>query len=141
MPILNSTTHSSHAVFICTIFLLVSILSVDAQSQNTYHSTYINISQGNETNDNFIYQPHQSTIYQPFTISSPCQNTSDTPFGIVGRKNSPNNSNDIIIPDDFGHLDDPGNRSEQSPIGEPWIMIFFAAILTLFTIRKNIIIS
>lgn len=77
------------------------------------------------------YVSHRSTVYQPFSNTLPSEsNTSfagDAPKGITGRKNG------FITPSD------PGDRSEESPVGEPWIMLIFAAAAALtITLRKRL---
>lgn len=102
------------------------------------------------------YNSYQSTVYQPFVTTSPSSNykqvSSSSAFSggyaPMGRRNSPtggDNSNVIGgtvttpndpagetgAPDGFLTPDDPGHKSEQSPVGEAWVMLFFAAVAAL----------
>ena len=67
------------------------------------------------------YATYQSTVYQPFTTAVPSDDNPVAGFGsepqITGRKN-------------LGGMGgrDPGDQSSQSPIGEPWILLLFAAV-------------
>ena len=77
------------------------------------------------------YIAHQSMVQQPFSNALPSEvSTSfagDTPDGISNRKNG------FVTPSD------PGDRSEESPVGEPWIMLIFAAAAALtITLRKRL---
>ena len=62
------------------------------------------------------YSSYQSTVYEPFTDALPSSagSTTDEQFVITERKNG------FIKPGE-------PNTSNQSPIGEPWIMLLFAA--------------
>lgn len=77
------------------------------------------------------YIAHQSMVQQPFSNALPSEvSTSfagETPDGISNRKNG------FVTPSD------PGDRSEESPVGEPWIMLIFAAVAALtITLRKRL---
>ena len=67
------------------------------------------------------YSPYQSTIYRPFSGAVPSQKTPGTP----------GEDDDIFndeFPDGFWHPDDP-NPAYQEPVGEAWVMLFFAAVM------------
>lgn len=77
------------------------------------------------------YTAHQSMVQQPFSNNLPSESSTSfagsTPDGISNRKNT------FITPDD------PGDRSEESPVGEPWIMLIFAVVAALtITLRKRL---
>lgn len=76
------------------------------------------------------YATYQSSIQEPFSNTVPSEsNTSfagDAPNGITGRRNAwtpPTPS-------------DP-NQSEESPVGEPWIMLIFALIAAIVVTTKT----
>ena len=76
------------------------------------------------------YTAHQSTVQEPFNNELPSEsNTSfagGNPDGISNRKNG------FITPSD-------PNTSTESPVGEPWIMLIFAAVAALtITLRKRL---
>ena len=76
------------------------------------------------------YTAHQSSVQEPFSNELPSEsNTSfagSTPDGISNRKNG------FITPSD-------PNTSTESPVGEPWIMLIFAAVAALtITLRKRL---
>ena len=115
----------------CAFFiaLIVSTNSALAQQFGTTSSylqtTQIQSAQTAEAS----YDAYHSTIYEPFTSNTPSSNN-NAPAGITGRKNTINTGG-------FGTETDP-NASNQSPIGEPWIMLAFAAIAAVvITLRKK----
>ena len=61
------------------------------------------------------YTGYQSTVYEPFTDALPSSagSTTDEQFVITERKN--------------GFLDRPDTGQGESPVGEPWILLLFAA--------------
>ena len=76
------------------------------------------------------YTAHQSSVQEPFSNDLPSEsNTSfagSTPDGISNRKNG------FITPSD-------PNTSTESPVGEPWIMLIFAAAAAaIITLRKRL---
>ena len=106
------------------------------------------------------YNAYQSTVYKPFGTSAPSQGRPAYVSGstgsyspISGRRNTdgmpttggnPNNPaiGDVVelpnepegetgAPDGFLTPDDPGHQSNQSPVGEAWVMLFFAAVAAL----------
>ena len=73
------------------------------------------------------YKAYQGAVYEPFNNTPPSE-SGNTPRGISGRKN-------------LGGMDghDPGGPgSSNSPVGEPWILLLFAAVAAVFVaIRKK----
>lgn len=87
------------------------------------------------------YSPYQSTIYRPFSGAVPSQKStgpsSGDPVGqdVAGSNGTPGTpgegDDDIFndeFPDGFHHPDDP-NPAYQEPVGEAWVMLFFAAVM------------
>ena len=66
------------------------------------------------------YKAYQGTVYEPFNDTPPSEsgNSNSGPKGISGRKNG------------FINPSDPGEEQtgEGSPVGEPWILLLFAAV-------------
>ena len=131
----NSTRHQ---LFSRTriVLLLLFVVSVGAQANaQTFQSTSSypmtqQSYQAQEANQVGSYQAYESTIYEPFTSANPSSNSNNAPAGITGRKNNINTGG-------FGTETDP-NASNQSPIGEPWIMLAFAAMAAVvITLRKK----
>ena len=110
-----SFTHAHARGAVLTIFLLFFTLQIGAQgftSTSAYRAERKAITDQSAQVDE--YQSYKSTIYQPFSNST--------------DGDSNNYEGDV----DLGDWDDPttanpGDQSEQSPIGEPWIMLLFAA--------------
>ncbi len=116
---------------ICVIMCLCNIGSINAQvysygasSQSSYELP--------------TYSPYQSTIYRPFSGAVPSQKSPPSdPIGqdgegYNGTPGVPGEGDDDIFndefPDGFWHPDDP-NPAYQEPVGEAWVMLFFAAVM------------
>ena len=118
---------------IVLLLLFVVCVSVQVKAQ-TFQSTspYSMTQQGRQAVDASVagsYRAYESTVYEPFTAASPSSNSSNAPAGISGRRN--------INEDDFG-FEDESNKSNEFPIGEPWIMLAFAAMAAgVITLRKK----
>ena len=68
------------------------------------------------------YQTYESVIYEPFAEDAPSSSSSNGPSKISGRQNSWGGGG---MGDQTG--DDAGHRDPNSPVGEPWVMLLFAA--------------
>ena len=67
------------------------------------------------------YKAYQGAVYEPFDDTPPSE-SGNAPRGISGRKN-------------LGGMDghDPGGPgSSNSPVGEPWILLLFAAVAAVW---------
>ena len=136
MVITNNSTRyqlfSGTRIVLLLLFAVCASLPVKAQtfqSTSSYPMTQQSY-QAQEVNQVGSYQAYESTIYEPFTSATPSSNGSNAPAGITGRKNNINTGG-------FGTETDP-NASNQSPIGEPWIMLAFAAMAAVvITLRKK----
>ena len=118
------------------VLLLLFVVSVGAQvNAQTFQSTssYPMAQQGYqaiEVNQAGSYRAYESTIYEPFTAASPSSNSNDAPANISGRRNADD--------DGFGGNSDGGNQADSYPVGEPWIMLAFAAMAAVvITLRKK----
>lgn len=118
------------------VLLLLFVVSVGAQvNAQTFQSTssYPMAQQGyqaSEVNQAGSYQAYESTIYEPFTAASPSSNSNDAPANISGRRNADD--------DGFGGNSDGGKQENSYPVGEPWIMLAFAAMAAVvITLRKK----
>ena len=118
------------------VLLLLFVVSVGAQvNAQTFQSTssYPMAQQGyqaSEVNQAGSYRAYESTIYEPFTAASPSSNSNDAPANISGRRNADD--------DGFGGNSDGGNQADSYPVGEPWIMLAFAAMAAVvITLRKK----
>lgn len=60
------------------------------------------------------YKAYQGAVYEPFNDTPPSE-SGNAPRGISGRKN-------------LGGVIDPGEQSNQSPVGEPFVLLLFAAV-------------
>ena len=81
-------------------------------SQIEYYSAF----QGASTGMSFHYQLPRPVVYKPFD---------NTPPSELGKE-----ANSGFIPQDrrnLGGAVDPGNQSQNSPVGEAWVLLVFAA--------------
>ena len=137
-----------HIVVIC-ILMSVGAMPLSAQVYSTAqrytpYDSHTNAAYGASYNSNGYaeqpaYNSYQSTVYQPFASSpsmiSGRRNTGSAPSTGGGDPTNPNvpDNNDPgggEIPDGWEgseHPSDPGHQSNQSPIGEAWVMLLFAA--------------
>ena len=77
---------------------------------------------------NVTYKAYQGAVYEPFNDTPPSEAGNGEPRGISGRKN-------------LGGMDghDPGGPgSSNSPVGEPWVLLLFAAVAAVVVYRKRI---
>lgn len=140
------TPHSFGAVLRCALLLILFAVGIEtyAQSYNTqsesyrasgaaqsspavmhsgFNGSYQSIEVNAMTNS---YKAYSGTIYEPFSTSSPSESNSGR-RGMSGRRNS-DYEGDVSL-DGWGNpdIEDP-NQSEQFPVGEPWILLAFAAM-------------
>ena len=75
------------------------------------------------------YNAYQSTVYQPFESSLPSDNNpvySNGQGNDNDRQNAPTNRRNL-----GGVEGDIGDQSDQFPVGDPWVMLLFAAAAAL----------
>lgn len=72
---------------------------------------------------NVTYKAYQGAVYEPFDDTPPSE-AGNGDRGISGRKNA------------FPGRPDSGQSSE-SPVGEPLVLLFFAAVAALFVARRQ----
>ena len=82
---------------------------------------------------NVTYKAYQGAVYEPFDDTPPSEG-GNAPRGISGRKNSWNWSGGGM--GDYKE-DDPGPRDPSSPVGEPLVLLFFAAVAAIFVARRQ----
>lgn len=122
-----------HIVVIC-ILMCVGAMPLSAQVYSTAqrytpYDSRTNAAYGASYNSNDYaeqpaYTPYQSTVYQPFESSVPSDNNpvySNSQGDNSNRQNAPTNRRNL------GGVGDPGTQSPESPIGEAWVMLLFAA--------------
>lgn len=110
-----SISHAHARGAVLTIFLLFFTLQIGAQSftsTSPYRAERKVITDQSAQVDE--YQSYKSTIYQPFSNSTDGDGNDYEGDVDTGEWGDPTTAN-------------PGNTSNQSPIGEPWIMLLFAA--------------
>ena len=137
-----------HIVVICIMCIGAMPLSAQVYStaqRYTPYDSHTNAAYGASYNSNDYaeqptYNSYQSTVYQPFASSpsmvSGRRNTEGAPSTGGNDPNNPNipDSNDPgggNIPDDWYNPADPEDNSNESPVGEAWVMLLFAAAAAL----------
>ena len=78
------------------------------------------------------FTTYQSTVYEPFTTSAPSDNHPINDSQITGRRNAWGGGGMGDEEDD-----DPGHRDPNSPVGEPWILLLFAAVAAGIVAKKR----
>ena len=133
------TARAKHIVWVC-IFMWAGIMPLSAQVYSTakggrydasYHSEYNAMQQTSySVQDAQVgYNAYQSTVYQPFESSLPSDNTpvySNGQGNDNDRQNAPTNRRNL-----GGVEGDIGDQSDQFPVGDPWVMLLFAAAAAL----------
>lgn len=136
-------------IFGLCMLMLVGTTPISAQVYSTaqHHTPYdsrtgaaYGSSYGNNNNlEQPAYNSYQSTVYQPFASSpsiisgrrnsngAPSTGGSDPTNPNIPNPNNPGGGSDY---EGNGFLtpDDPGHQSNQSPVGEAWVMLLFAAV-------------
>ena len=131
------TARAKHIVWVC-IFMWAGIMPLSAQVYSTakggrydasYPTEYNAMQQSSySVQDAQVgYNAYQSTVYQPFESSLPSDNTpvySNGQGNDNDRQNAPTNRRNLQ------GGGDPGTQGD-SPVGEAWVMLFFAAVAAL----------
>lgn len=152
---------SATCIFGLCLLMFVGAMPLSAQVYSTARGESYGASYGNPYNNAYAtqetqhnYNTYQSTVYQPFGTSAPSQGRPayvssgvDTYSPISGRRNSsglpstgsttPSNPAigdvETTINNESGGLQGGGDPGTQgpSPVGEAWVMLFFAAVAAL----------
>ena len=118
---------------IALLFLAFMFAGAYAEAQNFQStSSYLNGSSPQTVEKTVAASPQQaykSTIYEPFSSATPSSDANGSnngnARGMSGRRNA------------FENPSDP-EQDPESPIGEPWIMLAFAAMTAgVITLRKK----
>ena len=72
------------------------------------------------------FTTYQSTVYEPFTAAAPSDNHPINDSQITGRRNAWGGGG---MGDQEG--DDPGHIDPNSPVGEPFVLLLFAAVAAM----------
>ena len=120
--------HSFCAVFKGAFILILFAFSIASNAQ-TFSSTspYRADEQAMIVSEQHQrYTSYQSTVYEPFTDALPSSSADEQTFGINDQKR--------------GFLDRPDTGQGESPVGEPWVLLLFAAAaaVVIRLKRKNV---
>ena len=116
-----------------------SFVSAEQWSSGVYNGAYRVAENDCRQVEEMGYKSYRSTVYQPFGSSLP-SGTSNAPRGMSGRRNLEGEDYEGDV--DVDGWDDPttanpGDTSDESPIGEPWILLLFAAVAAFFIARRK----
>ena len=85
--------------------------------QSSNQGGYSSYQQGrpNQDKQHVVYQGYKPIVYKPFDNTPPSEvgKETESAFAPTDRRN-------------LGGAVDPGNQSQNSPVGEPWVMLLFA---------------
>lgn len=151
--LVNNTeqTHSLGAVMKCACLLILFAFGVDVYAQSYNASNFYQVGgytqptassqqwgayggamksdyrvMGNADVLSTEYKAYQGTVYEPFNDTPPSEsgNSNSGPKGISGRKNLAGGG-------------DPGTQGD-SPVGEPFVLLLFAAVAAVvIRLRKK----
>ena len=132
------TARAKHIVWVC-IFMWAGIMPLSAQVYSTakggrydasYPTEYNAMQQSSySVQDAQVgYNAYQSTVYQPFESSLPSDNNpvySNGQGNDNDRQNAPTNRRNLT------GGGDAGDQEKSYPVGDPWVMLLFAAAAAL----------
>ena len=134
----NTEQSSCFCALIRGAFLLTFIfLGIEVNAQN-FNSTSSYLSNAEQSGMTVVqeqtYRSYQSTIYEPFAagMSSSDGSQSSDPSRISNRRNAWDGGGMGDEEDD-----DAGHRDTNTPVGESWIMLLFAAIAAAIVAKKR----
>ena len=131
--------HSLGAVLKCALFLIFFTVGISSYAQSYNNWSESNRTGGATQSSSSVMQSgtsraaYQGAVYEPFNDTPPSESATDGPSKISSRQNSWGGGG---MGDE--EKDDPGYRDPNSPIGEPWIMLAFAAMAAIaIALRKK----
>lgn len=115
------------------LLLFFIFLGIEVNAQN-FHSTSSYLSNAEQSGMTVVqeqtYRSYQSTIYEPFAAG--ITSAGDNQSKINNRQNSWGGGGMGDEEDD-----DAGHRDPNTPVGESWIMLLFAAIAAAIVAKKR----
>ncbi len=106
------------------IFLLIACVCIYAAPAYSEEANPFAFQQSTQTN--FSGSAYSSTVYQPFSNTTPAEySASGMDNGVSGPRK--NNSGSFTMDDGF-ILGPDTPPAQEFPVGEPWVMLVFAAL-------------
>ena len=104
-------------------FLLIACVCAYAAPAFNEEANQVTFQQSNQSN--FSGSSYSSTVYQPFSNTTPAEYSASANGTLSGP--AKNNARNFTMDDGFilGPDTPPAN---QFPVGEPWVMLAFAAL-------------
>ena len=108
------------------------------EAQYEYNPYQSNVYTPGSSTPNTGLRKHHLSVYNPWSESyAPMRTKKNSPTGepggAIGEDNKSENDpeGETGAPDGFITPSDPGHQSNQSPVGEAWVLLFFAAAAAL----------
>lgn len=111
LPIIRASFAMLFSLFVCSPLHAYEFKSTSAYQQDPYAM------QATQVSTTPSYQSYESTIYTPFSSDAPY---SDANSGDNGPSRITNRKNGFVDPGEYG--------KEESPIGDAWSLLVFAAL-------------
>lgn len=111
LPIIRASFAMLFSLFVCLPLHAYEFKSTSAYQQDPYAMQATQVSTAPS------YQSYESTIYTPFSSDAPY---SDANSGDNGPSRITNRKNGFVDPGEYG--------KEESPIGDAWSLLVFAAL-------------
>lgn len=111
LPIIRASFAMLFSLFVCSPLHAYEFKSTSAYQQDPYAM------QATQVSTTPSYQSYESTIYTPFSSDAPY---SDANSGDNGPSRITNRKNGFVDPGEHG--------KEESPIGDAWSLLVFAAL-------------
>ena len=109
-------------------FLLIACVCIYAAPAYSEEANPFAFQQSTQTN--FSGSAYSSTVYQPFSNTTPAEySASGMDNGVSGPRK--NNSGSFTMDDGF-ILGPDTPPAQEFPVGEPWVMLVFAALAAGF---------
>ena len=103
-------------------FLLIACVCTHAAPAFNEESNQVTFQQSNQSN--FSGSSYSSTVYQPFSNTTPAE------YSASGMNSTDGYNPTYVHGPRKGKIDGPDTRPDENdfPVGEPWVMLAFAAL-------------
>ena len=103
-------------------FLLIACVCTHAAPAFNEEANQVTFQQSNQSN--FSGSSYSSTVYQPFSNTTPAE------YSASGMNSTDGYNPSYVHGPRKGKIDGPDTRPDENdfPVGEPWVMLAFAAL-------------
>ena len=112
-------------------FLLIACVCTHAAPAFNEEANQVTFQQSNQSN--FSGSSYSSTVYQPFSNTTPAE------YSASGMNSTDGYNPSYVHGPRKGKIDGPDTRPDENdfPVGEPWVMLAFAALAAGFIAYKR----